>query len=182
MPLLGFQERFAAAARVGAIRAALDRYDGDPGTCPLQPEEHGPYTYCGHRAAHGALRRTLAASGISVERARRLDPRAPFKRQTIRARRRDGRDPKPGDTLHLWTGLRQPGARKLGQVTCQSVMPIHFFTDREVLCLGFHEIFGPWPQCDARFAKADGFASFGELVDWIDETHGLPFEGLVIRW
>jgi hypothetical protein len=36
------------------------------------------------------------------------------KRQTIRARR--VREDKPGDTLYLYTGLRQPGAKKLGEL------------------------------------------------------------------
>lgn len=35
--------------------------------------------------------------------------------------------------------------------------------------------------CD-DFARADGFRDFFELADWFRETHGLPFEGVVIRW
>ena len=33
--------------------------------------------------------------------------------QTIRAYRKDGRNPKPGDTLHLYTGMRTRACRRL---------------------------------------------------------------------
>ena len=33
-----------------------------------------------------------------------------------------------------------------------------------------------------NFAKADGFDGWQEFVDWIEETHGLPFTGIVIHW
>lgn len=32
------------------------------------------------------------------------------------------------------------------------------------------------------FAKADGFADWPEMRDWFEETHGLPFKGMVIKW
>ena len=35
------------------------------------------------------------------------------KRQTIRAYRKDGRDPKPGDPLYLFTGMRTTACRRL---------------------------------------------------------------------
>ena len=31
-------------------------------------------------------------------------------------------------------------------------------------------------------ARADGFDKWGELADWFEKTHGLPFQGLLIRW
>lgn len=33
-----------------------------------------------------------------------------------------------------------------------------------------------------RFAKADGFASWDEMREWFDKTHGLPFRGILIKW
>ncbi len=36
------------------------------------------------------------------------------KRCSIRAPRKDGRDPKPGDSLQLYTGMRTRECRKLG--------------------------------------------------------------------
>jgi hypothetical protein len=46
------------------------------------------------------------------------------KTHTIRAPRKDGRDPKVGDTLYLYTGLRQKGARRIGVATCTRVESI----------------------------------------------------------
>lgn len=33
-----------------------------------------------------------------------------------------------------------------------------------------------------QFARADGFADFGDMVEWFDRQHGLPFKGILIRW
>jgi hypothetical protein len=35
---------------------------------------------------------------------------------------------------------------------------------------------------EEEIAKRDGFSSTVEMAEWFDRTHGLPFEGLVIRW
>lgn len=43
------------------------------------------------------------------------------KRRTIRAPRKDGRNPKAGDKAHLYTGMRQKGCRKLGEATVTRV-------------------------------------------------------------
>ncbi len=32
------------------------------------------------------------------------------------------------------------------------------------------------------FARADGFADWAAMKDWFTETHGLPFEGVLIKW
>ena len=47
------------------------------------------------------------------------------KRQTIRAKRRDGRNPHAGETLFLYTGLRTKSCRKLGISGCKSVPGDH---------------------------------------------------------
>jgi len=31
-------------------------------------------------------------------------------------------------------------------------------------------------------AEADGFTGLKEFVDWFDQTHGLPFTGVLIKW
>lgn len=108
------------------------------------------------------------------------------KTQTIRAYRKDGNDPRPGDTLYLYTGLRTKQCRKLGEVICTSVEPITIFDSGEARikytgsrslqwkyrpCLVFHQI-----------AVADGFGCYAEMLAWFKKTHGLPFEGLLIKW
>jgi len=32
------------------------------------------------------------------------------------------------------------------------------------------------------FAKADGFVDFKEMESWFENTHGLPFKGILISW
>jgi protein gp37 len=46
------------------------------------------------------------------------------KRQTIRALRKDNRNPRPGQTLYLYTGMRTKGCKKLGEATCKKVTQI----------------------------------------------------------
>lgn len=100
------------------------------------------------------------------------------KTQTIRAFRKDGRDPKPGDTLYLFTGMRTKACRKLGEATCADALPIEILTGR---CIVLHG--GPLaPGYADALAILDGFGSAGEMMDWFEKTHGLPFEGLLIRW
>ena len=46
------------------------------------------------------------------------------KLQTIRLYRKDERDPKPGQTLYHFTGMRTKQCRRLGEAECTSVMPV----------------------------------------------------------
>ncbi len=102
------------------------------------------------------------------------------KRQSVRAFRKDGRDPKAGQTLYLYTGMRTKGCRKLGEATCKSVEQISIERDVccdvivGISCLTYFEMI--------FFAKADGFNSINEFIDFFHKTHGLPFYGLLIKW
>ncbi len=99
------------------------------------------------------------------------------KRQTIRAPRKDGRDPKPGDVLHLYTGMHTKACRRLGAGICLEVTPVTI-TETDI------RYDGAWLGPDAlyNFAKADGFTGTEELAKWFEKVHGLPFHGLMIRW
>ena len=99
------------------------------------------------------------------------------KRQTIRAKRRDGRNPHPGDTLYLYTGLRTKQCRKIGTAICTDV--------REVV------IAGNWPILSGRhllmaeandLAIKDGFSGYEAMTTFFEKEHGLPFWGLLIEW
>lgn len=106
------------------------------------------------------------------------------KRQTIRAYRKDGRDPKVGDRLFLYTGARTRQCRKLGEATCSGI--------REVaISYGWGLKLNRRSTSLAErraFALADGFQStdyyepFGAMCKWFENTHGLPFRGLLIEW
>lgn len=112
------------------------------------------------------------------------------KRRSIRKRRKDGRDPKPGDWLHLYTGMRQKGCRKLGSAVVTRVRPVVIHSMG--VTLDGRELFagdapaswgGVDPESyDGDFARADGFDNFLDMADWFQKQHGLPFSGLLIEW
>lgn len=100
------------------------------------------------------------------------------KRQTIRAKRKDGKNPHPGETLYLYVGLRTAYSRKLGDTVCKSV---------EEICIDQHgiNIAGQWllPHEVEALAKADGFDFFSDMLEFFRKTHcELPFYGLLIKW
>ena len=100
------------------------------------------------------------------------------KRQSIRACRRDGRNPRQGQTLYLYTGQRTRGCRKLREDICKSSEIItidenyiyvagHILTDKECL----------------QMAIADGFPDVQEFRAFFDRPpEGLPFTGYLIKW
>ncbi len=108
------------------------------------------------------------------------DVEAGVKRQTVRAHRK--RDPQPGQTAYLFTGMRRAECRPLGAHAITAVQ--HILVDTEgVIWLGDapDALYPVLDDADA-FAQADGFAGAAELVGWIARTHGLPFEGTVTYW
>jgi hypothetical protein len=126
------------------------------------------------------------------------------KRQTIRAYRKDGRDPEVGDKLFLFTGMRTLACRRLairGDVDVAIILvkdrpPRHVVRCKSVAQFKIWRGFRQWnclvsdrgslKRKNARnadaFARADGFTDWLGIVDWFEKTHGLPFEGLLIRW
>lgn len=112
------------------------------------------------------------------------------KRRSIRAPRKDGRDPKPGDTLQLYTGMRQKGCAKLGEAKCIRVRPVEIdysgvLLDGRKLYCGDAPAYagGVDPEhYDSDFAREDGFGTFQDMREFFEETHGLPFSGLLIEW
>lgn len=99
------------------------------------------------------------------------------KRQTIRAFRRDGKLPKPGEALRHYTGLRTKYSRKLLDTVCRDVHAVQI-TDSEIVVGGVRLSMN---DADA-LAWADGFASTAEFVEFFRNQHGLPFEGFLTRW
>jgi hypothetical protein len=102
------------------------------------------------------------------------------KRQTVRPKPK--RIPKPGQPISLrtWTGLPyRSKQRVLREATVTRVDPV-------TMALGpAHQLLlsvGGGTVDEAAFARADGFQSIEEMRDWFKNTHGLPFEGIVIHW
>jgi len=99
------------------------------------------------------------------------------KRQTIRADRKDGRNPKPGDKLYLYTGMRTKGCRKLKEAECKSVERIVIEEFNIIVGVNVLDI-------DEKYAlaKADGFHYIDDFRNFFLKTHDLPFYGFLIKW
>ena len=96
------------------------------------------------------------------------------KTHTIRAERvhRD----KPGATMHLYVGLRHPGARCLMRAVCSKVeqiriteTPLIFIDETPLDCSEAEQL-----------ARRDGFADFEEMMSFWEGR--LPFKGHIYHW
>ena len=102
------------------------------------------------------------------------------KTHTIRARRRY--PDKPGDTLHLYTGLRTKKAKLLMRVPCVRIEEIEIFCVERGQCPPYVFVDGMGLDYSERhqLALRDGFHDFTEMAAFWDDR--LPFEGHIIHW
>jgi hypothetical protein len=104
------------------------------------------------------------------------------KQHTIRAVRAN--PDKPGNTLHLYTGLRQKGARLLMRVPCVKVEEIEIWSHGRAWeePRFYVRIDGNHLDESEREALAvrDGFSNFAEMMKFWDGR--LPFRGHIIHW
>lgn len=107
------------------------------------------------------------------------------KLHTIRARRKDGRRPMPGQAMHAYAGLRTKKCRLLKLATISRVEWIRIVLegDQVLVRLGIpgESRVLAYEEVEA-LAIADGFASPGEFYNFFKDTHGFPFEGDLIHW
>lgn len=105
------------------------------------------------------------------------------KRQTIRAYRKDGRDPKPGDMLHHYTGPYRPGERvKIGASVCTRVLPFEIEVPKEH---GVYWLLDGVVMIEdeiGEFAVDDGFTDPADMLRWMQANGGIAFNGLAIYW
>lgn len=109
------------------------------------------------------------------------------KLQTIRAYRKDKRDPKPGDTLYLFTGQRTKQSRRLGERICTLIQPVHIALGSvglgDINHIGKPSHFTILGSSMLQgFAQDDGFENFRAMTDWFQRAHGLPFTGQLTSW
>lgn len=103
------------------------------------------------------------------------------KQHTIRAIRAN--PDKPGNTLHLYTGLRQKGARLLMRVPCVKVEEIEIragiFFDENHASVTIDGVKLDREEREA-LARRDGFSNFEEMIHFWRGR--LPFKGHIIHW
>jgi hypothetical protein len=103
-----------------------------------------------------------------------------LKGQTIRATRKDRRQPKPGDDLRLYHGLRTRSARLLLEVKCLRCVSVRMdldvddvTVDGQLLCVADR----------SAFARADGFDGWPSMREFFLDTHNTClFEGFCVVW
>jgi hypothetical protein len=97
------------------------------------------------------------------------------KTHTIRAAR--VHPDKPGNTLHLYTGLRQKGARLLMRAKCTKVETIEIRAEDQTI-----RVDGEWlsESEEEQLAKRDGFKSHAEMMRFWEGR--LPFYGHIVHW
>ncbi|MEN6292769.1 MAG: hypothetical protein ABFD07_12240 [Methanobacterium sp.] len=98
------------------------------------------------------------------------------KSQTIRAKRK--KPIKKGDHLYLYTAMRTKQCKKIGEATCSQIYEIYINTFGAVY-INDNILSGRQVK---QLAIADGFATGKEMIDWFENTHGLPFSGHIIYW
>jgi hypothetical protein len=95
--------------------------------------------------------------------------------QTVRPVRK--RMPKPGDQISLRMWIGKPYRSKQSILGSSVILQVNHCDITETgVCVNSYAV-----PCD-EFARADGFGDFFELRNWFAATHGLPFEGILIKW
>jgi len=106
--------------------------------------------------------------------------------QTIRRPRARGKDPKPGQPLMLYTGMRTKQCQKIGDAICARVQPVAIYADRIELDPGDQllRVLLQTPDELEWFAQADGFPNWEEFRGFFEgsDRRGLPWFGFVIYW
>ena len=120
----------------------------------------------------------MAGLSFSVFRDKILDG---SKRQTIRGVRKH--PIKEGEKLFMWWNQRSPQREKLGESKCIKIREICIMTDGYVCQISDDQYsLVDHPSLLDKFAIADGFDNWQKLIEFFENTHGLPFEGVLIEW
>ncbi|MEN8134295.1 MAG: ASCH domain-containing protein [Thermodesulfobacteriota bacterium] len=102
------------------------------------------------------------------------------KKQTIRACRKDGRNPRVGQKLFIYTGMRTKGCRKLGEEICRQALPVYMDKHED----GRIDVFvsGDILKDDAveKLAADDGFEGVDCFFKFFADR--MPFQGYLIKW
>ncbi len=103
------------------------------------------------------------------------------KTHTIRAPRKGSQDV-PGNTMHLYTGLRTKNAKLLGRFPCIKVESIQISKPPMPDSPGLVWIDGsPLSEDEVeQLAKRDGFRDFEHMMEFWKGR--LPFSGFIFHW
>ena len=85
---------------------------------------------------------------------------------------------KAGDKLDLYWKQRSPESEKLGEAICKRIDSIEITASY----FSLPYIFASTMNVLNAFAIAYGFDNWNQLIEFFEETHGLPFKGVLIEW
>jgi hypothetical protein len=94
---------------------------------------------------------------------------------TLRAFRKDNRDPKAGQTLFMFTGQRTKQCRRIGKRPCVFTCKVRLLYHWLAIDHPDGESFMLWPHLE-QFAQLDGFKSYAEFC----EFHGIH-DGMKVK-
>jgi hypothetical protein len=100
------------------------------------------------------------------------------KGSTIRAYRSDGKVCRPGEVMHLFTGMRTKQCRKIGDRVCLNARPIVIHADGTV----WVDVLFLTRRLLNKVAITDGFANADDMLAWFRQNHKLPFMGHLYTW
>lgn len=104
------------------------------------------------------------------------------KPHTIRARRKDGYLPIPGEVIRLYTGMRTKQCELLREVEVLRVTPITITQEGDwYRRVRLNTVPMTSKEVDV-LALADGFTSTAAFFDFFREKHGEEFNGYLIEW
>jgi len=84
---------------------------------------------------------------------------------------------KPGNTLHLYMGLRTRSVELIMRVPCVAVEEIRLGRRPQSIHINGEPLSAD--ECEL-FARQDGFPTFAEMMEYWNGR--LPFKGHLIRW
>lgn len=108
--------------------------------------------------------------------------RSGAKKNTIRAMRKGrSRHARPGEALQLYSGMRTSACEKLvSDPICSKVQQITISKEEFVRVVLDQELL-PASEIE-KLAISDGFKNAEKFAAFFEETHGLPFDGVLISW
>ena len=90
-----------------------------------------------------------------------------------------GRGPHRGANLKAWTGTGTKERRKLGDFVCHAVDMIEIGIDGAVV---INDCWTLDRYERLALARKVGFSSPRIMVQWIADTYGIPFDGMLLKW
>lgn len=112
--------------------------------------------------------------------------RAGVKCSTIRARRKNGYLPRPGDVLSLYSGMRTKACTLIRKVAVEAVVPVSIQVlpaDRGWLEISLVVCGEPVTGGDKhRFAVGEGFKDPEAMAEFFLRMYGENMNGWLIRW